>query len=207
MKKIIISLLILSSLLCLFSCTGNAEPAQGLTYQTSNDGKSFIVTGIGSFDGKNLVIPAVYQGKVVSAIKGGAFSGVKLRSVTIPETVKSIGKDAFAGSTVYKTKKGVRYIDNWAYISDKDAKKVTIVDGTVGIADSAFADEKETTTLNLPKSLKYIGALSFSYCKNLKDIHFSGTKLQWEAIEKAENWNSGMGDYTVHCSNGEIANG
>ena len=42
-------------------------------------------------------------------------------------------------------------------------------------------------------------------CKGLTNITYQGTKAQWNAISKGSYWNSTTGDYTVHCTDGNIA--
>ncbi len=44
----------------------------------------------------------------------------------------------------------------------------------------------------------------FEYCSSLTSITFSGTKAQWDAIEKVDDWNYNTGNYTIHCTDGDI---
>lgn len=44
----------------------------------------------------------------------------------------------------------------------------------------------------------------FGGCRSIKTITFRGTKAQWEAIEKGDEWNYGTVGYTVHCTDGDI---
>lgn len=63
-----------------------------------SDGKSVTVT---SYNGTSLdiVIPATIGGLPVTSIADSAFEGSSIRSVSIPETVESIGWFAFRGAT------------------------------------------------------------------------------------------------------------
>ena len=45
---------------------------------------------------------------------------------------------------------------------------------------------------------------AFAYCTNLKIINFEGTKAEWNAISKGDNWNVGCGTITVYCTNGTV---
>lgn len=56
---------------------------------------------------------------------------------------------------------------------------------------------------NIP--LKYIGASAFSYCDSLTSITFEGTVDQWNAIEKGTDLNVTTPDYTIYCTDGQIA--
>lgn len=48
---------------------------------------------------EDVVIPAKYEGVVVEKILDGAFKDSKVKSITIPVSVLSIGNDAFSGCT------------------------------------------------------------------------------------------------------------
>ena len=69
------------------------EDSEGLEYSLS-DG-SYAVTGIGTCKQQNIVIPSSYQGLPVTSISKEAFKNCNLKSVTIPDSMTSIGNDAF----------------------------------------------------------------------------------------------------------------
>ena len=64
--------------------------------------------------------------------------------------------------------------------------------------------------ITIPDSVTSIGDSAFSGCTKLTEINFNGTKEQWEAIDKGENWDlemgifNGVGRYFIHCADGEI---
>ena len=64
--------------------------------------------------------------------------------------------------------------------------------------------------ITIPDSVTSIGDSAFSGCTKLTEINFNGTKEQWEAIDKGENWDlemgifNGIGRYFIHCADGEI---
>lgn len=45
--------------------------------------------------------------------------------------------------------------------------------------------------MNIPSSITKIGAGAFSDDSKLSVINYNGTQSQWEAIDKADGWNSG----------------
>ena len=69
-----------------------------LTFEKPSGANAYIVTGIGSYNKPDVVIPSTYEGLPVSAIKQRAFEGcMSIESVTIPSSVLIIGPDAFSG--------------------------------------------------------------------------------------------------------------
>ena len=119
-------------------------------------------------------------------IGDGTFRGCSgLTSVTIPDSVTSIGYYAFC----------------WC----RGLTSVTIPNSVTSIGVGAFHGCSGLTSVTIPNSVTSIGFDAFEYCSGLKEIHFNGTKSQWEAISKSLDWNNSTGDYTVYCTDGSIS--
>lgn len=72
----------------------------GLDYKLNNDGNSYSVSGRGTVDAKDIVIPSTYNGKSVSAIGESAFKDcADITSVIIPACVTTIDNSAFCNCT------------------------------------------------------------------------------------------------------------
>ena len=72
--------------------------ACGLEFILSEDGKYYIVSGIGGYTKKELVIPEESRGIPVKEIKKSAFSdNLDIYSVILPNTIVTIGTWAFGG--------------------------------------------------------------------------------------------------------------
>ena len=70
--------------------------SNGLAFAVSGD-NSCTISGIGSCDEEELVIPETIDGRTVTTIGASAFQGQNnLRSVDVPETVTTIGESAFS---------------------------------------------------------------------------------------------------------------
>ncbi len=104
-----------------------------------------------------------------------------LETINIPDTVTSIGDNAFQGAKIWSTESnweggrqnGVLYIDN--HLIELRCNGVyKVKDGTVTIAIGASGyyteDETGLTSLTLPDSLKYIGNGAFEMHKNLTTV-------------------------------------
>ncbi len=95
-----------------------------------------------------------------------------LDDIVIPDSVKSIGSHAFRDSGIYDNASGgVVYADNWIvdYTDSLDGD-VTVVDGTVGIANYAFYQCLTITSIDIPNSVKSIGRAAFYQCSRLKSV-------------------------------------
>ncbi|MGN1481353.1 leucine-rich repeat protein [Porcipelethomonas sp.] len=113
----------------------------------------------------------------VERIESTAFSGCEnLQNITIPESVTSIGENAFYNCGAVETKNGINYVDCWAVGLEDDLSSdtssyinidfnINIADGTVGIADRFFDVDYGYNSvyvdITLPDSIKYIGDNSF----------------------------------------------
>ena len=65
-------------------------------YTLSTDGTYYSVTGIGTWEGSDLVIPSEYEGLPVKEIGKQAFkNNNEITSITIPESIETLGGGAF----------------------------------------------------------------------------------------------------------------
>lgn len=164
-----------------------------LKYTVTDAEKHEVSVGIISFDNPpegDLVIPAEVENEgviyAVVSIGWSAFYGSSnLTSITIPKSIKNIGRGAF--SACYKLESINVVNDNNSFYSvdgvlfDKSKKTLLrypsaktgttyiIPDGIIGIGDMAFYDS-DLTTIILPESVTSIGEISFMYCWDLESI-------------------------------------
>ena len=127
--------------------------------------------------------------------------------VTIPNTVTSIGMNAF-----YDCKKltsitipdSVTSINAATFFNCERLTSVTIPEGVTNIGKSAFEDCHSLTSVTIPSSVINMNYASFYNCSKLKDISFTGTKAQWRAIIKNSKWKEFEVTYTIHCTEGDL---
>ena len=135
----------------------------------------------------------VYAGKVAYKYKGtmpenssimikdgtlgiaeSAFSDCAgLVSITIPNSVTSIGRHAFLGTGWYNNQSnGIVYLDNWliGYKGDTPTGDIVITNNTRSIADYAFYGCSGLTSITIPNSVTSIGRGAFQYCSGLTSI-------------------------------------
>ena len=110
----------------------------------------------------------------VKSIGDYAFSSCKsLQSVTIPNSVKSIGDYAFSGCKSLQSvtiPNSVTSIGNWAFCWCVSLQSVTIPNSVKSIGDKAFSDCHSLQSVTIPNSVTSIGNEAFSRCKSLQYV-------------------------------------
>ena len=100
--------------------------------------------------------------------------------------------------------KPVTGIGMWAFSYCSGLTSVTIPDNVTSIGSYAFNGCSGLTSVTIPDSVTSIGYHAFRGCSDLTSITYKGTKAQWNAISKGEYWNYKTGNYTIHCTAGDI---
>lgn len=173
------------------------------------DGKFLIQYAIG----KKAEVFAVPES--VTNINGGAFSGCSyLKGVTVPDSVTSIGYAAFYNCNSIESitipfigaSQGGTYNRSFEYIFGNvpPSLKTVVISGGEIIEKNVFRDCSFLTSITIPESVNSIEHSAFQNCSSLKDINFEGTKKQWNLIAKGTDWNLNTGNYSVHCTDGDI---
>ncbi|MBR2431532.1 MAG: leucine-rich repeat protein, partial [Clostridia bacterium] len=183
-----------------------------LKYEPNGDGTCKITGWDYRYDDPPsvIVIPEVLpNGLVVTEIAKYSFHFSDIEGVFIPDSVKFIDFHAFHHSEYYENEDnwedGVLYIGKHLIEADLFAGGyITVKEGTLTLAVESFGKCLGLRVINLPASLQGIGSYAFEDCEELTEINFDGTKEMWYAIEKGEEWNKRTGEYTVHCTDGDI---
>ena len=117
------------------------------------------------------------------------YSG-KASSFSIPEGIKKI--DGFHDEDICYT----------GFSECKTLKSVKLPSSLTDIGDVAFARCTELKSVELPSGLEFIGWQAFEKCTSLSEINYGGTKAQWNAVFKKQDWRRNIAATGVHCSDG-----
>ena len=85
---------------------------------------------------------------------------------------------------------GMTYIGHLAFNGCVGLTSVLIPDGVKSMGVWAFKDCSGLTSIVIPESMISINEYAFQGCDNLSQVYYSGTDLQWEAID-INNLNDG----------------
>ena len=167
---------------------------------TYGDGESYRYGGIStpSYTG-DIVIPSTieYEGVTCNVITIGeyAFQSCKLKSLTIPATIKTIEYGAFkwySAESVY-----ISDIAAWCsidgfettydillsnakhfYLNNKEITDLVIPSGVTKINPCAFYGAEMLTSVSIPGSVVEIGSCCFENCENIKTVSISNGNLK-----------------------------
>ena len=153
------------------------SPSQGLYFSRNDDKTGYLVVGIGTCKDTDIIIPSTYKGLPVVGISERAFyHASKITSVTIPDTVTSIGNEAFieCESLVdIVIPDSVTTIGGGAFYKCSSLVDVTISESVTCIERCMFYECVSLTNINIPDSVVYIGNLAFYGCTSLTNVKMS----------------------------------
>lgn len=161
-------------------------------FNEDNNRTEAVITGYKGFY-NDLVIPDSIDNAVVTSIGKNAFAESNLlESITIPDSIVSVGDDAFL--ECYGLKKVyVSSIEDWCkidfsysyafsdanplsrgadlYVDNKLVTDVTIPDGVKSIGKYAFYCYSSLKSISFPSSIRSIGEGAFYGCSNLDKVY------------------------------------
>ena len=124
-------------------------------------------------DNTILTLPTNYNGEGYRICKYAFDDCSSLISITIPDSVTSIGDRAFLGCSNLKNViigNGVTSIGDYAFCNCSSLTSVTIGNSVTSIGWSAFSSCSSLTSITIPDSVTSIGRSAFSSCSSLTSI-------------------------------------
>ncbi len=140
-----------------------------LLYQLSDDKSYYIVAGIGTCTDADIVIPSEHNGKPVAEIGYGAFEGCdSIKSITLPNTIKSTDNGAFQNCPLLKKVYFNGTVEEWCNISFGAFMPL------VNYADLYFNGEL-VRDLVIPDTVTEIKSYAFAECASIRSVTISGS--------------------------------
>ena len=141
---------------------------------------------------KNIEIPETINGKTVVAISKDAFAwNIYTTSISIPDTVKTIGNSAFYDCRSLKSiemSPNVTEIGDSAFESCYSLKKIDVPTVLVKMGSNVFNDCKSLTSVNIPEGVTIIPKGTFEGCSKLETVnwHEGITEIQSHAFKDCD---------------------
>ena len=166
---------------------GIADTYAVITKYTGSESAVSVPSSLGGYPVKviefeafkdNSAVKTVTVPETVESIGDNAFENcVNLTVLNLPANLTNIGSDIVCGTPIFEDSKywegDLLYIGTYllAYDDSSENTEIIIKDGTTLIAAFTFSFT-DIQSVKLPESLKVIGSMAFSYCENLKSIIF-----------------------------------
>ena len=113
-------------------------------------------------DSTELIFPANYNGKNYAILQGAFYGSSYLTLVTIPDSVTSIGNEAFRNCT--------------------GLTSIVIPDSVTSIGNEAFRGCSELTSVTIGNEVTSIGEYAFEECDHLTAVYYTGDVAGWSRI-------------------------
>ena len=175
--KVVLALGIVLIVMSLFNMSNvEATDKQSFTYQIDSFTKEVSI----SCNDKSITeftIPSTYRGYKITGID--SFANCKnLKSIKIPEGIKSIESYAFEGCTSLNNvvlPNSVSFLGNYAFIGCTSLEKIQLSSKLNYLSDGCFAYCTNLKNITIPENITTIGYCAFENCTNLENLKIPQT--------------------------------
>lgn len=161
-----------------------ATGSLGLAYRVNSDGLSCTITGMGSCKDTDVVIPAVYDGYIVTALGERAFYGCKkLLSIRLPDTITEVGRAVFGRCDHLEQvniPEGLTYIGADMFWDCDRLTSFEIPEHVTVIKQSSFLGCDRLISITIPRSVTIIEEDAFCGCWRLPSIELPDSIIRIE---------------------------
>jgi len=161
-----------------------------LEFTLSDSREFYIVTGIGTCDRTEVIIPETYGGKPVKEIGFAAFAGAnygtgesqtRCRNITrfiLPDSITEIGKAAFMNCRLLRhinLPDSITVIQDQVFSQCRALEHIQFPQGLISVGMGAFGDCWMLQEILLPDGLETIGESAFANCESAKVLGIPDT--------------------------------
>lgn len=162
----------------------------------------------GAFEHCNLLTSITIPSKLIDIGGWVFFNCINLKAIEFQSHVECIGEYAF-----YKCSSlekidipgSLTVISRYTFYGCTKLEGINFPNTIVSIESHAFQRCTSLKSISIPKTVSSIGRFTFGECSALKDIYYGGTEEEWNEIAKDEYWDYNTSNYTIHCTDGDIA--
>ncbi len=147
-----------------------------LAYEASAEGDYYMVTGMGSFKGSEIAIPANYRGKPVREVAPKAFKNAAVTSVTFGENLTKIGSEAFFGTAI----SALQLPANLETVGPKafagtGIENLVLGEAVLEVGQAAFRGCTALQTVTIEGKLTSLPSYAFEGCTRLERVECAGS--------------------------------
>jgi hypothetical protein len=160
---------------------GTAEKPEHFRYDLNEEGTGVIITGLLLENPVSIKFPKEIEGYPVVEISLSRENGPDVASVSIPDTVTTIGNMAFIGRETLRSiilPKNLKIIGHRAFYGS-GLTSVIIPEGVTYIAAYAFGLCPNLSSVTLPESLEEIGDQAFVSCPELTTVNLPSHNIKY----------------------------
>lgn len=178
----------------------------GLVFYALGNNSYAVGMGTAQFLSQAITIPSTFEDLPVVAIAENGFKGSSLTSVTIPNSITSIGDHAFENCTNLQSLSlptSVTSIGEKAFAGCTALKTVSL--GNVkNIGNYAFGNCGNIQSITFPSNLRSIGEGAFYGCSRLATVTYQGTQNAWQNLFVGQYWYTGTKVKLISCTDGSF---
>lgn len=181
--------------------------SEGLIYRVNDDGKTVTLISWGNCNLKDITVASVYDGMPVIAIADGAFTAAQCRTLTLPNSIISIGVGAFKNCRELSSVNlpvGLKDIGSNAFEGCTALRTIELPSTLTLIPSGLFTNCENLARVTIKNTMKRILIGAFIGCNNLDSIHYEGNRLEWNQIQKGDFWHMKSAIQRIYATSGPI---